>query len=156
MTSLLTIPQEMFFVVLTMLLFAALVGDFRNARLFRLIRNKPSPWKDLAKDSKVVIILLTAFMAWAQDKDSQQSSGNGNGDSLPEAALESMEGDSNSRPEEVADPQTLHPSNQSYSMMGASSTEGASGITWAMLSGCLLYTSPSPRDRTRSRMPSSA
>ena len=24
------------------------------------------------------------------------------------------------------------------------------------LSGCLLYTSPSPRDRTRSRMPSSA
>ena len=25
-----------------------------------------------------------------------------------------------------------------------------------MLSSCLLYTSPSPRDRTRSRMPSSA
>jgi len=25
-----------------------------------------------------------------------------------------------------------------------------------MLTGCLLYTSPSPRDRTRSRMPSSA
>ena len=25
-----------------------------------------------------------------------------------------------------------------------------------ILSGCLLYTSPSPRDRTRSRMPSSA
>ena len=24
------------------------------------------------------------------------------------------------------------------------------------LTGCLLYTSPSPRDRTRSRMPSSA
>ena len=28
------------------------------------------------------------------------------------------------------------------------------GITW--LDTCLLYTSPSPRDRTRSRMPSSA
>ena len=26
----------------------------------------------------------------------------------------------------------------------------------ALLEGCLLYTSPSPRDRTRSRMPSSA
>ena len=26
----------------------------------------------------------------------------------------------------------------------------------AVLLGCLLYTSPSPRDRTRSRMPSSA
>ena len=25
-----------------------------------------------------------------------------------------------------------------------------------IISGCLLYTSPSPRDRTRSRMPSSA
>ena len=27
---------------------------------------------------------------------------------------------------------------------------------WALSSFCLLYTSPSPRDRTRSRMPSSA
>ena len=27
---------------------------------------------------------------------------------------------------------------------------------YAQLSNCLLYTSPSPRDRTRSRMPSSA
>ena len=26
----------------------------------------------------------------------------------------------------------------------------------ALVEGCLLYTSPSPRDRTRSRMPSSA
>ena len=30
------------------------------------------------------------------------------------------------------------------------------GALTAMLTGCLLYTSPSPRDRTRSRMPSSA
>ena len=28
--------------------------------------------------------------------------------------------------------------------------------TWQSLATCLLYTSPSPRDRTRSRMPSSA
>ena len=34
--------------------------------------------------------------------------------------------------------------------MCAHSSEGAMGII------CLLYTSPSPRDRTRSRMPSSA
>ena len=27
---------------------------------------------------------------------------------------------------------------------------------WTQQIGCLLYTSPSPRDRTRSRMPSSA
>ena len=31
------------------------------------------------------------------------------------------------------------------------------GIRWnEILPSCLLYTSPSPRDRTRSRMPSSA
>ena len=30
------------------------------------------------------------------------------------------------------------------------------GAGEAVLDGCLLYTSPSPRDRTRSRMPSSA
>ena len=30
----------------------------------------------------------------------------------------------------------------------------STNITW--FKGCLLYTSPSPRDRTRSRMPSSA
>ena len=27
---------------------------------------------------------------------------------------------------------------------------------WLLICACLLYTSPSPRDRTRSRMPSSA
>ena len=30
------------------------------------------------------------------------------------------------------------------------------GIRYVLLLDCLLYTSPSPRDRTRSRMPSSA
>ena len=30
------------------------------------------------------------------------------------------------------------------------------GIRCSLLSGCLLYTSPSPRDRQKSRMPSSA
>ena len=30
------------------------------------------------------------------------------------------------------------------------------GYADLILNGCLLYTSPSPRDRTRSRMPSSA
>ena len=29
-------------------------------------------------------------------------------------------------------------------------------VRWSLRKGCLLYTSPSPRDRTRSRMPSSA
>ena len=36
------------------------------------------------------------------------------------------------------------------------SSEEAEYITGKMLYICLLYTSPSPRDRTRSRMPSSA
>ena len=29
-------------------------------------------------------------------------------------------------------------------------------VVWPLIALCLLYTSPSPRDRTRSRMPSSA
>ena len=33
---------------------------------------------------------------------------------------------------------------------------GKLGYDWPVLTTCLLYTSPSPRDRTRSRMPSSA
>ena len=35
-------------------------------------------------------------------------------------------------------------------------TAVVSGLVFALSLGCLLYTSPSPRDRTRSRMPSSA
>ena len=35
-------------------------------------------------------------------------------------------------------------------------TRGSFEAGMAQLGGCLLYTSPSPRDRTRSRMPSSA
>ena len=38
----------------------------------------------------------------------------------------------------------------------AISNKAGSNIMVAELKGCLLYTSPSPRDRTRSRMPSSA
>ena len=34
--------------------------------------------------------------------------------------------------------------------------EGMTPLHWVAYKGCLLYTSPSPRDRTRSRMPSSA
>ena len=41
---------------------------------------------------------------------------------------------------------------QNYDNFGHAAFEGGGGRQ----SGCLLYTSPSPRDRTRSRMPSSA
>ena len=36
------------------------------------------------------------------------------------------------------------------------STKEAEHTAYKLVKGCLLYTSPSPRDRTRSRMPSSA
>ena len=39
---------------------------------------------------------------------------------------------------------------------GDAATGAASLFALALGMGCLLYTSPSPRDRTRSRMPSSA
>ena len=34
--------------------------------------------------------------------------------------------------------------------------KGRGFVKWLAFKTCLLYTSPSPRDRTRSRMPSSA
>ena len=40
--------------------------------------------------------------------------------------------------------------------VGASFTDAAFESLSALTTTCLLYTSPSPRDRTRSRMPSSA
>ena len=47
--------------------------------------------------------------------------------------------------------------NFAHGEMMSFATMGTIFITWWLQSlGCLLYTSPSPRDRTRSRMPSSA
>ena len=44
-----------------------------------------------------------------------------------------------------------------YDLDGAITSQFKSkGVKIAKSTGCLLYTSPSPRDRTRSRMPSSA
>ena len=43
-----------------------------------------------------------------------------------------------------------------YGLAEAKTTYGIIGVKVWIFRGCLLYTSPSPRDRTRSRMPSSA
>ena len=43
-----------------------------------------------------------------------------------------------------------------YATAEALTTYGILGVKVWIFKGCLLYTSPSPRDRTRSRMPSSA
>ena len=43
-----------------------------------------------------------------------------------------------------------------YVANGAMENDGYLRILTLPLAACLLYTSPSPRDRTRSRMPSSA
>ena len=49
---------------------------------------------------------------------------------------------------------------QQYGGVGSSGqtwqTVSRNNNTWYQNTTCLLYTSPSPRDRTRSRMPSSA
>ena len=39
---------------------------------------------------------------------------------------------------------------------GVTRVNGSAGIEGPVVIGCLLYTSPSPRDMRRSRMPSSA
>jgi hypothetical protein len=100
----------MFFVVLTMVFIAAIIGDFSKARFFRSYKNTPSPWKDLSKDMKLFFLLMAAFMAWAQDKDSLRSSGNG--DWLSGETLEAIE------------------SEYYYSL-----PEEESGIAWALLTG---------------------
>ena len=43
-----------------------------------------------------------------------------------------------------------------YDVLVNANGGGFNGQSGAIRHGCLLYTSPSPRDRTRSRMPSSA
>ena len=43
-----------------------------------------------------------------------------------------------------------------YGYITAAHAHGAEGMKRAVLGGCLLYTSPSPRDQRGSRMPSSA
>ena len=43
-----------------------------------------------------------------------------------------------------------------YSSIQAAKTDQDIDTSMVILGTCLLYTSPSPRDRTRSRMPSSA
>ena len=47
-------------------------------------------------------------------------------------------------------------SNLEAKIGGIGDTENAQKIIEERFASCLLYTSPSPRDRTRSRMPSSA
>jgi hypothetical protein len=106
----------MFFVILTMVFIAAIIGDFSKARFFRSYKNTPSPWKDLSKDMKLFFLLMAAFMAWAQDKDSLRSSGNG--DWLSGETLEAIE------------------SEYYYSL-----PEEESGITWALLTGNPPFTS---------------
>jgi hypothetical protein len=109
----------MFFVILTMVFIVALIADFRNASFFRSIARMPDTRKELDKATKLFMILLVVFMAWAQDKDSQQSSGNG--DWLSGSELESLEGGDSSLMEGEAQP--------------------AAGITWAVLSGQPPYAS---------------
>eukprot|EP00657_Telonema_sp_P-1_P012590 TRINITY_DN9243_c0_g1_i1.p1 TRINITY_DN9243_c0_g1~~TRINITY_DN9243_c0_g1_i1.p1 ORF type:complete len:188 (-),score=15.80 TRINITY_DN9243_c0_g1_i1:73-636(-) len=48
--------------------------------------------------------------------------------------------------------------NVSHGFLAVLNDESAQSVTWTLADSrtCLLYTSPSPRDRTRSRMPSSA
>ena len=60
----------------------------------------------------------------------------------------------------VSDEQAAAESSQSYTQLigeaSKSQTLDDDPAQLARIKACLLYTSPSPRDRTRSRMPSSA
>ena len=115
MTSLFTPNQEMFFVILTMVFIVAIIGDFSKARLFRSIGRMPDTRNELDKATKLFMLLLVAFMTWAQNKDSMQSGG---GEWLSGEALEAIE------------------SEYYYSL-----PEEESGIAWALLTGNPPFTS---------------
>jgi hypothetical protein len=122
----------MFFVILAFVLFAALVGDFRNARFFRSIRNRPSPWKDLARDLKVLFFLLAACMAWAQNKVLMPGGG---GESMTTVTPEFMEGTG----DWLSGSSLETTGGGSYSMTGEGGGEAA-GITWALRTALPAFT----------------
>jgi hypothetical protein len=105
----------MFFVILTMVFIAAIIGDFSKARFFRLIGRMPDTRNELDKATKLFMLLLVAFMTWAQSKDSMPSGG---GEWLSGEALEAIE------------------SEYYYSL-----PEEESGIAWALLTGNPPFTS---------------
>ena len=51
---------------------------------------------------------------------------------------------------------SMGPTGEIFAPMGTLTHDDAVAMFHEQAEGCLLYTSPSPRDRTRSRMPSSA
>ena len=81
-------------------------------------------------------------------------------ESTSESGLKMPSGTGGNRPT-AASAQIRNNTGES-SNSSASCEEYYNGATWKVLNNaaptpaCLLYTSPSPRDRTRSRMPSSA
>ena len=54
------------------------------------------------------------------------------------------------------DAETVGDDTATSKKIAMASMEQAEQVGAGSIKGCLLYTSPSPRDRTRSRMPSSA
>ena len=125
----------MFFVVLTLVFFAALVSDLRYSKFFRDYKPTRNPWKDLAKETKIVICLLTTFMTWAQNKDSQQIIGD-NG--LTNTIEEIVTGN---------DPLDLQEEDVLLELYGDELMQGGyllaenTGITWAVQTGNLPFSS---------------
>ncbi|MDI9598699.1 MAG: hypothetical protein QM323_04260, partial [Acidobacteriota bacterium] len=115
MTPLFAIHQEMFFVILTALFLAAVVADLRHSQFFRSWRNMPSPWKALSKGMKRFFLILTASLAWTQNKINM-SRATPEGDSRPGAALQSMvDGRACSQPgDEAGIPYALRTGNPPY------------------------------------------
>ena len=56
----------------------------------------------------------------------------------------------------ISEKSFLHALNYTMILPGPEAQQLATYIGWLMHGSCLLYTSPSPRDSFRSRMPSSA
>ena len=68
--------------------------------------------------------------------------------------MRSLSGTKN--PDKAADPIIVHPDVRRMLLTQKAFSEGGRLFVHSLAMGCLLYTSPSPRDATLSRMPSSA
>ena len=94
-------------------------------------------------------VLLVGF--WSTCADAQQSSGPYTFE-WEVVAVDSIPGMATVR----LYAKLVNPTDYLTSVSGWDGMEGFIETTTSFYQHCLLYTSPSPRDRTRSRMPSSA
>ena len=102
---------------------------------------------------RFLLLILCLMVLAACSKDNEEANENPN----EEVAEEQMEEEQEEEQEEEEQEEAVENGSDDGTIrnLSAMALVAEMGTGWN-LGNCLLYTSPSPRDRTRSRMPSSA